>query len=215
MRYRRAYTISVVASAMCLAVLFAAPLAAAKGPSQGTITGPGIERIALKDPSSGTIGPDLANVIMQSGFFVGVWGARNPPGRLPHRPPGNLGPRYTITYAMAIPERPTSRIVQYVFPFADPAPVTHIPAGQRYWGGSETVGAWFAASTRFRQTLVRVGLPATLEAASSPSVATDQHSPTSVGGVRTLTWWFVAALLAATLAWGLARRRHTLRSSDA
>jgi hypothetical protein len=160
-----------------------APMASAKGPSQGVITGPLLaDPIRLREAGSPTIGPDLANVVTQSGFFVGVWGANHSNGSLAHRPAGNLGPRYTITYKMAITERPTSDIVQYVFPYAEPQPITYIPPNQTYWGRSKTLGGWYAAPLGFMRTLIALGLP---DAVLTPMpVATPTPSPagTDVGG---------------------------------
>jgi hypothetical protein len=147
--------------AICVpAILWTCLPAMAKGPSQGVITGPGLEDpIRLREPGATTTGFNFERLVERSGFFVGLWGAHDR-GRLAGRPPGNLGPRYTITYAMGSPRRHPDRIIQYVFPFAEPQPITYVPANQTYWGSSETVGAWFAARIGFTRTLLRLGLPA-------------------------------------------------------
>jgi hypothetical protein len=149
--------IRVIAAVVLLtvAMLWTSPPALAKGPSQGVITGPGIvEPIKLRVPGTRTIGVDLAKVVEQSGFFAGVWDDDDT-GRLAGRPAGQLGPRYTITYSMSPGE-----IVQYVYPYADPRPITYMPPNQRFWRGNETAGAWFVARLGFRRTLIGLGLPA-------------------------------------------------------
>ncbi len=198
-------------------VILAAPSAFAKGPSQGVITGPGLARpITLREPGSTTIGPDLANVVMQSGFFVGTFGGTlHLHGNLAHRPAGSLGPRYTITYTMTVEGRPSSDIVQYVFPYAEPYPITYMPPNQTYWGSNKTVGAWYAAHVGFRRTLVRLGLPATpLSGAQSPAVGSDAGSPlgTVPGGSLAMPLWIAAALVVVMIAAFLTRRRRTRQS---
>ena len=183
-----------------IAMACAASPALAKGPSQGVITGPLLPNsIRLREPGSPTIGPDLANVVTQSGFFVGVWGANDTHGSLAHRPAEDLGPRYTITYTMAIPERPSSDIIQYAFPYAEPQPITYIPPNQTYWGRSKTVGGWYAAPLGFKRTLIALGLPASVLTGTQPPVAgTDVGDTAEVGarGSPRRALWITGSLLA-------------------
>jgi len=53
-----------------------------------------------------------------------------------------------------------SRVVQEVYPYAKPVPLTHMNAGQTYWNGRKTHGGWFQASAGLARMLVRAGLPA-------------------------------------------------------
>ncbi|HEY7401802.1 MAG TPA: hypothetical protein VH989_13015 [Actinomycetota bacterium] len=152
-----------------LAMLWTSPPALAKGPAQGVMTGPGIASpIRLRVPGTTTIGVDLAKVVEQSGFFSGAWDDDDR-RRLDARPAGELGPRYTITYTMS-----PGKIVQYVYPYAEPRPITHMPAGQSFWGSNETVGAWYVAPIALRRTLVALGLPAE---ASPPLAAGHEPAP--------------------------------------
>src|SRR4026208_1073294 len=70
-----------------------APAALAKGPSQATVTGPGLsEAILLKGLG------DLSALTEQAGFFPGAFGQS--PSPMIKRPAGKLGPRYTIHYVV-------------------------------------------------------------------------------------------------------------------
>jgi hypothetical protein len=178
----------------------------AKGPSQGTITGPGLsEPTTLRQPGAATIGPDLAKVLEQSRFFL-VGGDRD---RLAHRPAGDLGPRYTITYDMTLSDRLSGKIVQYVYPYAQRLPITHIPAKQKYWGTQETVGAWYAAGIGLRQTLIDLGLPASgspqaAAAADAGPAAVSTAAGSTPPGFVVATVILVVALAAVLI------RRHRL-----
>jgi hypothetical protein len=185
-------------------LLMSAPALAKGGPAQGVITGPGlVEPITLREPGSKTIGADLANVVQRSGFFNGVFDAD--PERLKERPAGDLGPRYTIMYSMSLSDRRSGTIVQYAYPFAEPMPVTHIPAKQQYWANNETVGGWFVAHLGFRQTLISLGVPVPGASGSAAGIdaAADVVPPN-----RAVSPWLVvaAAVLASVLAAVLLRR---------
>jgi hypothetical protein len=108
---------------------------------------------------------------------------------------------------MTMSRRPSGTITQFVYPFAEPLPITHIPAKQRFWGGSETLGGWFVAGVRFRRTLIGVGVPAS----SAPSTAGIDASATAAPPHgRSIPLWLVAAtaVLVFALAATLARRRR-------
>jgi len=208
----------VLCAAVAFVVIFAAPSAFAKGPSQGVITGAGLAHpITLREPGSATIGPDLASVVTQSGFFVGMWGGDDTSGRLAHRPAGSLGPRYTITYTIGGAGPPSTDIVQYVFPYAEPGPITFMPPNQAYWGTAETDGGWFAATVGFRETLIGLGLPETPQSAKSLAVVSDEGDPISTAprGSATIPLWMAGALVAVAFAATLRRRRRPRRSVHA
>jgi hypothetical protein len=143
---------------------------------------------------------------MESGFFEGVWGGD--PDRLRHPPAGDLGPRYTITYDMTFSRRLSGTITQFVFPYAEPLPITHIPAKQRFWGSSETVGGWFVAGLRFKRTLIGLGLPA---ARPSPTVGIDAAATAVSPHGGSISPWLVVAMAVLVLAFGAILLRRRLR----
>ena len=202
---RRALALIVIS---VVTVLLEASPAMAKGPSDGVITGPGLaEPIMLREPGAKTIGVDLANMIEESGFFEGVWGGD--PDRLRRPPPGDLGPRYTITYSMTMSRRLSGTITQFVFPYAEPLPITHIPAKQRFWGSSETVGGWFVAGNRFRTTLIGLGLPAVRP--SSPTVGIDAVATAASPHGGSIWPWLVVAVAVMVLAFAIFLMRRRIR----
>jgi hypothetical protein len=177
-----------------------------KGPSQGIITGPGLsEPIMLREPGAATIGPDLAKVLEQSRFSL----SGNVRDRLGHRQDGDLGPRYTITYDMTLSDRLSGTIVQYVYPYAEPLPITYMPGRQTYWGTQETVGAWYAARAGLRQTLIDVGLPAS---ASPQPAAGSEAGPSAVSrpAGSILTGLVVATVFLALALVAILMRRNRL-----
>jgi hypothetical protein len=190
-----------VASTLC----FALP-AIGKGPSQGIVTGPGLAGpIRLRDPSARTIGVDLARVVEQSGFFAGLAGGDR--DRRAQPPFGYLGPRYTITYMMGLSNRDPDTIVQYVYPFAEPVPITHMPENQKYWGSNETVGAWYAARIGLTKTLIGLGVPAW--GASLRSAGGDAATAVVAPHDGSIPTGFLAASVVIMFAFGaILRRRH-------
>lgn len=200
--------------AVCgMAILWTALPAMAKGPSQGVITGPGLPTpIRLSEPGA-RIDPDLAHVVIQSGFFEEMWGGEH---LLTQPPREDLGPRYTITYTMGQGDGRSDTVVQYVFPYAEPLPVTQIPAEQRYWGSNETVGGWYVAHHRFRDTLIELGLPAS--AASLGSAGRDTATVAVTRPIASMPWGSLAAavvLVAALAAILYARSSRREPASDA
>jgi hypothetical protein len=146
--------------ALAAAVIPTAALA--KGASEATITGPGLgDPIQLGGAGEPGASGQLANIAMSSGFFPAVF-AQTPDPMLDERPAGSLGPRYTIAYVMPGPDNQRSELVQDVYPYAEPDPVTYTQPGQRYWTTERTRGGWYVASREpLREQLVAAGLPAT------------------------------------------------------
>ena len=197
---------SMLASATAIILVTALSGAAlAKGPSQAVIEGPGLAHpVPLRDPSSPTIGPDLASMIQESGFWEQLW-CRHCRSRSA-RPAGVLGPRYTVEYTMTLEGQPSSHLIQYVYPYADPRPVTSMPAGQPYWTrGQRTAGGWYVARPRLRQLLIGIGLPQTApQATQDPASATTTGTGSSSGVPLSIV---LAVMLAGTALILIARRR--------
>jgi hypothetical protein len=155
----RRYLIAALAGASVAAAL-APGLALGKGASTATIAGPGLESpIRLGGSGEPGSGDELGRIAESAGFFQAVFGQTPDPMRA-HRPRGILGPRYRITYVMPGPNGRAGRIRQDVYPYAKPAPVTHMAAGQRFWTTEQTRGGWFVAARVLKKQLVAAGLPA-------------------------------------------------------
>ncbi len=107
--------------ALIVFVALALPSAAlAKGPSAAVIVGPGLTTIRISG-QEGSPTP-FWRLTEAAGWFEAVYG----PSRLPQEPPnGDPGPRYTITWT--VPTEGT--LLQDVYPYAKPSPLTYMPAG--------------------------------------------------------------------------------------
>jgi hypothetical protein len=168
------------------AASLALPAAAlAKGPSEAVVTGPGLDDdhgVAIAN-----LGDD-SDLTGLSGFFPATFG-QSPDPMLESAPQGTLGTKYTIRYTVPGPTGDDT-IVQDVYPYADPSPVTYTAPGQRFFDNQRTRGGWYVSTVELRNLLVRAGLPA-----ESPTV--------TGGGGDTAFWpWVVGALaLLAALGW--------------
>src|SRR6266511_1848161 len=106
---------AVLALALLLAVV---PVALAKGASAATIKGPGLDRpISLRGLGEPGADTKLAKLSDQAGLFVAMFGDNGVAGQLAGAPPGDLGPRYTITYAVP-GDGGTFTVVQDLYPYA-------------------------------------------------------------------------------------------------
>jgi hypothetical protein len=182
---------------LIVAVALVLPAAAlAKGPSEAVVTGPGIDDNGIVIAGLG----DGSGLTGQSGFFPATFG-QSPDPMLASPPEGDLGPKYRIVYTVPGPSGSDDTIVQDVYPYAEPSPVTYTPPGQTFFDTEKTRGGWYVGTLGLRNILVHAGLPA-----ESP-VGGD----TGDGG-RTVWPWIVGplALLAALgcAAW-FARARWT------
>jgi hypothetical protein len=178
--------------------LAAAPAAAAKGPSGAGIDGPGTGGgISIGGNGEGP-GSPLGNLTMYAGFFPATFG-QQPDPMLRHRPKGELGPRYTVTYTGPGPNGGRFRIVQDVYPYAKPSPVTYTAPGQRFFGiTGGTKGGWYVADPALKSTLVAAGLPR-----SAPAGGSGSSFPAWSAGLVALA----AAALLALAAAAFVRRR--------
>jgi hypothetical protein len=149
----------VVAAALATALALPT-IASAKGPSSASITGPGLDRsLAIRGQGEGGTGTPLGSLVDLGGFMSQMYG-QSPDPTFSARPRvGALGPRYTVTYLVPGPNSVKSRVVQAVYPFAKPVPVTYMKPGQRFWGTRKTHGGWYTSSAELKKLLVRAGVP--------------------------------------------------------
>ena len=147
-----------------LFVLFAsallAPAALAKGPSEASITGPGLSKpIVFKGMD------DASKLTEYTGVFPAVFG-QTPSPMLKGRPAGKLGPKYTIRYVVPGGNSQTFHLSQDLYPYASSGAVTYMRPGQPIFG-ARTTGGWYPAGVALKELLVRAGLPKSAPRASS------------------------------------------------
>ncbi|HYY63004.1 MAG TPA: hypothetical protein VE688_00200 [Gaiellaceae bacterium] len=155
MKLRLAIT---VAATMTIAF----PTAAlAKGASEATISGPGLDGGAIHltggggDPASGS---PLGELTEYAGYFPATFG-QVPDPMLRHKPRGSLGPRYLIVWTVPGPSGDTAKLHQDLYPYAQPTALTYMRPGQPFFGGQRTHGGWYTAPAALTSTLVDAGLP--------------------------------------------------------
>jgi hypothetical protein len=150
----RRYLLAAALVALALPVA-----AAAKGPVSASISGPGLERsLSIQGDGEGP-GTALGTLASASGFFAQMFG-QSPDPTLSSRPTATLGSRYKAVYVVPGPNNVRSRVVQYIYPYAKPVPLTFLKPGQTFWNGRKAHGGWYRASARLKAVLVRAGLPA-------------------------------------------------------
>jgi hypothetical protein len=155
------------------AVLFA-PAALAKGPSEATITGPGLGKpISFKGMD------DASRLTEYSGVFPAVFG-QSPDPMLKGRPAGKLGPRYTIRYVVPGGNSQTFRLSQDLYPYAQAGAVTYMKPGQPIFD-ARTIGGWYPAGVALKELLVRAGLPKSAPRIASSSSGTNLALVAGIG----------------------------------
>jgi hypothetical protein len=192
-----------LATLAALPALAATSPAAAKGPSSASLTGPGLDH-ALPVKGEGESGPGtpLGSLVQLGGFFAQVF-AQIPDPTTREQPAADLGPRYQVAYRVPGPSG-TSTIVQDVYPYAEPSPVTYVRAGQRFWSDNRTHGGWFVSTAALKMALAEAGLP------ESPPASGGGSFPWAWTGAGALA--VVLLLLLALRRWGI-MRRPALRST--
>jgi hypothetical protein len=156
---------------LAFAALTLPATALAKGPSEATITGPGLDKaIVITGPEEE--GSPMMTFADAAGFFPAVFG-QQPDPMLPGRPKGDLGPKYRIEYKVPAPDGGTDSIAQDLYPYAAPSAVTYTKAGQKIFDMT-TVGGWWSNSA-LKDQLVALGLPKTT-AAPAPAEDTSASS---------------------------------------
>jgi hypothetical protein len=146
-----------IGCAVVLSALVVASSAMAKGATQATIKGPGLDKggLVLKSDSGGdpSSGSRLGRLAEASGFFPAVFD-QQPDPMLPERPKGTLGPKYTVVYVMPGPDGGSSRIRQDLYPYAKPYALSYTKPRQPFWGqGEGTHGGWFLTTSAVRTVL--------------------------------------------------------------
>jgi hypothetical protein len=162
-----------VPAALAVALLLPAT-AAAKGPSEASISGGGLSKTITLSGNGEFSSTPLGHLTMESGFFPAAFG-QSPDPRLPKRPGGNLGPKLTIHYVVPGPNDTTFRLTQDAYPYAAGGALTYMKPGQPIFD-MKTVGGWIRAY-RLKQTLVAQGLPA------RPAKSTSGSSFALVAGI--------------------------------
>jgi hypothetical protein len=148
---------------LALTALVVPGTALAKGPSEATITGPGLSKaIKLAGPESD--GSPMMSFAEAAGFFPAAFG-QSPTVTTPTRPKGNLGPKYSITYVVPGGTNVNFKIQQDLYPYAKPSAWTYMPKGQPIFDMT-TRGGWFT-DAQLKTLLVAQGLPKAAPAASS------------------------------------------------
>jgi hypothetical protein len=161
----------------CVVALLIPATAAAKGPSEATVTGPGLSSaLTIRGDGEGGNATDLGLLVEQGGFFPEVYGAAGPYPLLAGKPDA-LGPRFSVAYV--VPGGPsTDTLQQDLYPYAKGGPVTYMQAGQRFWQTQRTNGGWYRGNTELRTMLFKAGLP---KAAVTPRARSRGHRDIAVG----------------------------------
>lgn len=149
---------------LALPILFALLIpatAGAKGPSEATITGPGLSSPIRFAGDEGNYSQAFGDLINLGGFFPQAFGQSPSPVKR-NRPSTALGPRYEVAYVVPGPSTDTLR--QWLYPYASGGPVTYMRPGQKFWGTQYTFGGWLRAGAGLKPMLVAAGLPQTAPA---------------------------------------------------
>ena len=222
---RRLTAVIALAAGMSIAaaVTLATP-ALAKGPSQASITGPGLAHaIVVSGNGEPGMPGKLATLAGQTGLFTMMFGAGGSvpaPVRLHAPAPGaSLGPRYTVIYTVpGVTPRPGEqfgRIREDLYPLAAGGPVIYTPPGQAGFEGQLQVSGWVRARPQLTRTLARLGVPlrrvlpryrstgedtAAGHRAANPPPAGPHPTAPRPAGSRTLAWLIASAAAIATAA---------------
>src|SRR6266568_1137965 len=122
----------LVLTAFAVAALLLPAAAAAKGPSEAKISGPGLgSTVTIAGNGEGDTSTDLGLLVTEAGFFPEVYG------------------------------QSPSTLEQDLYPYAADGPASHMRPGQRFWGTQSTVGGWYRGTSALKTMLIRAGLPRT------------------------------------------------------
>jgi hypothetical protein len=130
--------------------------AAAKGPSEARVTGPGLAApLTVTGIGEGGSSTNLGLLVTEGGFFPEAFGQS--PSPLLRAQPKDLGVRYLVTYT--VPGTVLSTLQQDLYPFSSGGPVTYMRPGQVFWGNQHTVGGWYRGTAQLKTMLVDAGVP--------------------------------------------------------
>ena len=228
---RRLIAVTTLAIGMSIAaaVTLATP-ALAKGPSQATITGPGLAHTIVV-PGNGEPGlpGTLATLAGQTSLFTVLFGADETglpaPVRL-HTPlrQASLGPRYTVIYTVPgvtpPPGEQFGRIRQDLYPHAAGGPVIYTPPGQAGFGQPLQDTGWFRGGPGLTRTLAQLGIrprPARQAARQSRLQLGAHRAAAHQAASWTIAWLIAAAATAAAAITGTAlwlRHRKPATADD-
>jgi hypothetical protein len=138
--------------------------AAAKGPSEASISGGTLAKAIRITGNGETDQTPLGRMTTEAGFFPAAFG-QSPDPMLHHRPSGPLGPKFTIRYVVPGGDNTTFHITQAAYPYAKGGAVTYMKPDQPIFGMA-TIGGWYRAYG-LKRTLVQQGLPARIQEGSS------------------------------------------------
>jgi hypothetical protein len=219
---RRLIVVTTLAAGLSVAAIPLATPALAKGPSQASITGPGLAHpIVVSGNGEPGMQAMLAVLAGQTGLYTAMFGAGvgvpDQPTPLRTSPPqASLGPKYTVTYTVPgvnpQPGEQYGRIRQYLYPDAIGGPVISTPPGQGGFGGPLQVTGWLRANRQLTRTLAQLGVPLRPVTPAAARTRPPAAHPANAheAGSRTLVWLIaaVAAIAAAALAGLALRLRH-------
>jgi hypothetical protein len=156
-------------------MLLLAGVAAAKGPSTASISGPGLDHaITIQGYGEGGNSSPLAILVDQGGFFAQVF-EQTPSPTSRRKPSTRLGPRYDVIYTMPGGPSGDATLHQDLYPYAANGTASYMAANQTFWGGQKTPGGWFRGAVQLQTMLVKAGLPA-----RAPTQAAGHHGKLGV-----------------------------------
>jgi hypothetical protein len=232
---RRLIVITALAAGISIAaaITLATP-AAAKGPSQARITGPGLGH-AIVVSGEGEPGQQgsLATLAGQTGLFAVLFGPDSgmptqAPAQLPTPPlKASLGSRYTVIYTVPGvtpgPGEEFGQVRQDLYPGAVGGPVIYTPPSQDGFGQPLQFTGWLRAGPQLTRTLAQLGVrPRPVPQAAPPTrlAPAAPPAPAHQAGSRSIAWLIgtavaiAVAALAGTALWLRHRKPATMHDSE-
>jgi hypothetical protein len=206
-------------------VLLTPAAAHAKGADQATIEGDDLAAPIVVSGNEGDSG-QLHLLTDLTGLFPASF-EQTPDPMLAAEPPGDHGPRYTITWRIPAGDGTAQTVVQDVYPFTAGGGLTYMAPGQTFMGTDTTRGGWYRSTSTLEVVLVHLGIPdhatvgtvpatlastvpSTVPAATAAPAPAPTIEPSGHGWLSGTALVVLVALLAAGAAGtaGLAARRR-------